>query len=329
MLQFIAKRILIMIPIIFIISVISFVIIQLPPGDYMTRYAQNLAADEELTEAELEQIEALRDRYGLEDPVLVQYFKWIAKVLQGDFGFSFEWQKPVSEIIWERLALTLVVTVSALLFTWVVAFPIGFYSAVKQHSLGDYVFTFIGFMGLATPNFILALILMYLAFVWFGQSVGGLFSTDYMIAPWSLAKVWDLLKHLWIPMIVVGTAGTAGLIRVLRNNLLDELRKPYVTTARAKGLSEGRLLFTYPVRIAINPFLSTVGWLLPRLVSGATITAVVLNLPTSGAVLLEALLFQDMYLAGAIIMMLAILTVIGTLVSDILLAAVDPRIRYE
>ena len=329
MLQFIARRLLVMGPLLFVIAVVSYVIIELPPGDYMTSYLARLAADEQLSESDIAEIEALRVRFGFDQPVIGRFLLWFGNAIRGDFGYSFDLRKPVAEIIWERMGMTLIVSGSSMLFTWVLAFPIGFYSAVRQHSPGDYLFTFIGFVGLATPNFMLALLLMYFGFVWFGESVGGLFSTAYLTEPWSLAKVWDLLKHLWVPVVVVGTAGTAGLIRVLRNNLLDELGKPYVTTARAKGLPEGRLLLKYPVRIAINPFLSTVGWLLPQLISGATITSVVLNLPTAGSALLESLLFQDMYLAGAIVMLMATLTVFGTLISDILLAVVDPRIRYE
>ena len=329
MLQFIARRLLVMVPLLFVIAVVSYIIIELPPGDYMTSYLSRLAADEQLTESDIAEIEALRVRFGFDQPVMGRFLLWFGNAIRGDFGYSFDLRKPVGEIIWGRMGMTLIVSGSSMLFSWVLAFPIGFYSAVRQHSPGDYLFTFIGFVGLATPNFMLALLLMYFGFVWFGESVGGLFSTAYLTEPWSLAKVWDLLKHLWVPVVVVGTAGTAGLIRVLRNNLLDELGKPYVTTARAKGLPEGRLLLKYPVRIAINPFLSTVGWLLPQLISGATITSVVLNLPTAGSTLLESLLFQDMYLAGAIVMLMAVLTVFGTLISDILLAVVDPRIRYE
>ena len=329
MLQFIARRLLVMVPLLFVIAVVSYIIIELPPGDYMTSYLSRLAVDEQLTESDIAEIEALRVRFGFDQPVMGRFLLWFGNAIRGDFGYSFDLRKPVGEIIWGRMGMTLIVSGSSMLFSWVLAFPIGFYSAVRQHSPGDYLFTFIGFVGLATPNFMLALLLMYFGFVWFGESVGGLFSTAYLTEPWSLAKVWDLLKHLWVPVVVVGTAGTAGLIRVLRNNLLDELGKPYVTTARAKGLPEGRLLLKYPVRIAINPFLSTVGWLLPQLISGATITSVVLNLPTAGSTLLESLLFQDMYLAGAIVMLMAVLTVFGTLISDILLAVVDPRIRYE
>jgi peptide/nickel transport system permease protein len=260
---------------------------------------------------------------------MVQYWRWFGKIIVGDFGYSFTFSKPVSEIIWERMGYTLAVSLSSLMVTWAIAFPIGFYSAVRQHSVGDYFFTFMGFLGLGIPNFLLAILIMYYSFALFNIGVGGLFSVEYLTAPWSWAKFVDMLKHLWLPVVVVGTGSTAGLIRVMRNNLLDELQKPYVTTARAKGLKELALVLKYPVRIALNPFLSTVGWVLPRLVSGSSITATVLSISTAGAVLLQSLLVQDMYLAGAIIMMMAVMTMIGTLLSDILLAAVDPRIRYE
>jgi peptide/nickel transport system permease protein len=315
-----------MIPTLFIISVVSFTIIQLPPGDYLTSYIAQLSAMGEGIDAA--QIAALRDRYGVDQPVYVQYAKWIRGiVLRGDFGMSMEWRRPVKDLIWERLALTFVLSLSTLLLTWVISFPIGVYSAVHQHSVGDYVATFIGFLGLATPGFLLALILMWIASAYFGQSVGGLFSPDFVDAPWSIAKVVDMLKHLWIPMIVLGTSGAAELIRIMRANLLDEIRKPYVVTARAKGLSEFGLLIKYPVRAALNPFVSTVGWHLPGLVSGSIIVAVVLSLPMTGPLLLRALVSQDMYLAGAVILMLSVLTVIGTLISDLLLVWLDPRIR--
>jgi peptide/nickel transport system permease protein len=329
MIKYIIRRVLIMLPTLWLISLISFIIMILPPGDYLTHYLLQLEQQARASEEDLKQVEILRERYGLDKPPLVQYVIWLRKVLHGDFGYSFARQKPVSQIIWERLGLTFVVAFSSLMVTWAIAFPIGFYSAIKQHSAGDYFFTFVGFVGLGIPNFLLALLIMYFAFTFFGISVGGLFSAEYATAPWSWAKFMNLLEHLWLPIVVVGTGSTAGLIRVMRNNLLDELQKPYVTTARAKGLREFALVLKYPVRIALNPFLSTVGWILPRLISGSSVTATVLSLATSGAVLLEALLVQDMYLAGAILMMMAVLTVIGTLLSDILLAAVDPRIRYE
>jgi peptide/nickel transport system permease protein len=275
-------------------------------------------------------IEALKARYGLDQPLVVQYWKWVSGIIfRGDFGQSFEWNRPVTEMIWGRLGLTFVLSFITLIFIWILAFPIGIYSAVKKYSLGDYICTFLGFIGLAIPNFLFALTLMYIAFSKFGLSVGGLFSPKFTEAPWSWAKAVDLLQHIWIPMIVLGLAGTANLIRTMRANLLDELKKPYVVTARAKGLSENRLLIKYPVRVALNPFISTVGWVLPTLVSGSTVVSIVLNLPTTGPLLLRALQSQDMYLAGGFILMLSTLTVIGTLLSDILLALADPRIRFD
>ena len=288
----------------------------------------NLSASGELVEAHV--IEALNQRFGLDQPMHVQYFKWISNiVLRGDFGQSFAWKSPVEDLIWGRLGLTLLISVATLIFTWIIAFPVGIYSAVNKYSLGDYIATFFGFLGLAVPNFLLALILMYIAFKYFNQSVGGLFSPEYVEAPWSIEKVIDLLSHLWIPMIILGTAGAASLIRIMRANLLDELNKPYVRTARAKGLPEWKVILKYPVRVALNPFVSTAGWLLPTLVSGSIIVATVLSLPTTGPMLLSALTTQDMYLAGAFILLLSMLTLIGTLVSDILLAWLDPRIRYD
>ena len=327
MAQFIFKRILNLIPLLILISIISFVIIQLPPGDYVSSYIARLA---EMGDAVSDQqIANLRARYGLDKPVIVQYFRWITGVLTGDFGYSFEYKEPVGEIIWSRLGFTLLITLTSTVFVWIVSFLVGFYSATHQYSIGDYIATFFGFIGLATPNFMLALIIMWLAYDWFGISIGGLFSREFIDAPWSLARLGDLLAHIWIPIVVVGTAGTASLIRIFRANLLDELSKPYVETAKAKGIPERRLILKYPVRIALIPFVATVGWTLPRLVSSATITAVVLSLPTTGPVLLQALRSQDMYLAGSFVLLLSTLTVIGTLVSDILLAWVDPRITYE
>jgi peptide/nickel transport system permease protein len=315
-----------MVPTLFAISIVSFVIIQLPPGDYLTSLVATMASTGETVDRA--QLVALEQRYGLGQPIYVQYWKWISGILlRGDFGQSFEWNQPVSSLIWGRLALTFVLSLSTLFLTWFIAFPIGIYSAVRQYSLGDYVSTVIGYVGLAIPNFLLALVLMYIAFKYLNQSVGGLFSPEYVDAPWTLGKIWDMLKHLWIPTIIIGTAGTAGLIRIMRANLLDELHKPYVVTARAKGLSETKLLLKYPVRMALNPFVSTLGWTLPALVSGAAIVSIVLSLPTAGPLLLRALMSQDMYLAGSFIMLLSTLTVIGTLISDILLAWLDPRIR--
>ncbi len=328
MLRYIVKRLLQMIPILFMISLISFIIIQLPPGSYLnTMIAQMRSAGDDVN---MELVEALRVRYSLDQPVHIQYYNWMKGILtRGDFGFSFEWNRPVSYLIWERLGLSVAVSLSALIFSWVVAFPIAIYSAVKKNTIGDYVLTFLGFLGLSTPNFMLALILMYISSKYFGFSVGGLFSPEFVMAPWSWAKVADMLTHIWIPMIVIGTAGTAGLIRVLRNNLLDELDKPYVVAARSKGISTIRLLFKYPVRLALIPFISTVGWQLPKMVSGEAVTATVLSLPTAGPLMLAALRSQDMYLAGGFLLLLAALTMIGTLISDLLLVIVDPRIRYE
>ena len=325
MLAYVVRRLLLMIPTLLAISMVSFAIIQLPPGDYLTTYVAQLSAMGDLVDEQ--SLEALRARYGLGQPIYVQYYRWMRNMLQGDFGWSMDWGRPVRELLWDRLAITFLLSLAALLFTWAVAFPIGVYSAVKQYSIGDYLATFISFLGLATPDFLLALVLMWVMFAYFGQSVGGLFSPQYSEAPWSLAKVWDLLKHLLVPMVVLGTSGAASLIRIMRANLLDELRKPYVLTGRAKGLREARLLLKYPVRVALNPFVSTVGWYLPSLVSGSVIVAVVLNLPITGPLLLRALMSQDMYMAGSFIFMLSTLTVLGTLISDILLVWLDPRIR--
>jgi peptide/nickel transport system permease protein len=326
MLAYIVRRIFTMIPTLIAISVISFVIIQLPPGDFLTSYVANLSlTGETVDQAE---IDYLRERFGLDRPVYIQYFYWAWNFVHGDMGHSFEWNRPVSELIAERLPFTLLISASTLLFTWIISVPIGIYSAVRQYSWMDYVLTFVGFIGLATPNFLFALVLLWVSYAYLGMSVGGIFSPEFADAPWSLARVVDLLKHLWIPVVIVGTSHCAKFIRIIRGNLLDELKKPYVTTARAKGLSETRLTLKYPVRVAINPLVSTIGWTLPELVSGIAITAVVLNLPTSGPLLLSALMSQDMQLAGSFIMVLSVLTVVGTLLSDILLAWVDPRIRF-
>ncbi len=324
---FILRRILILVPTLVLISIISFVIIQLPPGDYLTvKIAQMEATGDEIS---MEAVEQMRKRYGLDQPIYVQYWRWVTGFVQGDFGQSFAYRKPVADLIWERLGLTVTISLLTLIFTWIVAVPIGIYSAVRQYTVFDYVFTFIGFVGLATPAFLLALVVMFFAFRHLGISVGGLFSREYISAPWSWDRVVDLLKHIWIPVVVLTVGSTAGLIRTIRANLLDQLEMPYVVTARAKGVSPMRLLLKYPVRIAINPVISTIGWTLPWLISGSVIVAYVLNLPTTGPLLLKALYTQDMYLAGTFIMMLSILTVIGTLISDILLAWVDPRIRYD
>jgi len=316
-----------MIPLIFGISVVAFTIIQLPPGDFLTTYvAARSATGESVTQAE---VDALRERYGIGDPVFVQYGKWMGGImLRGDFGRSFRYGQPVSQLIGERIALTFVVSLTTLLFTWVVALPIGIYSAVKQYTIGDYIVTFLGFIGMAIPNFLFALIVLYLGFEYFGFTMNSLFSAEFVNAEWSLARVIDLMKHLWVPVLILGTAGTAGLIRIMRANLLDELKKPYVITARAYGYSEAELVRRFPVRVALNPFISSIGWSLPYLVSGTTIVAIVLNLPTVGPLMFSALVSQDMYLAGSIIFILSVLTMVGTLVSDILLAILDPRIRY-
>jgi len=328
MLYYILRRFLYMIIILLIISVIAFVIIQLPPGDYLTSYIMQLKATG--TDVSESEIAALKKQYGLDLPVYQQYFKWIWGMLHGDFGKSFQYgQRPVSELIAERLPLTVTINIFATIFVYIIAIPIGIYSATHQYSKVDYIFTVFGFTGLAIPNFLFALILMLFFYKYFGLSVGGLFSPQYKMASWSLNKFVDMLKHLPVPIIVEGTAGTAGLIRVMRGCLLDELKKQYVITARAKGVEERTLLFKYPVRVAINPIISTIGWMLPAIVSGGAIVEIVLSLPTIGPLLFRALLTQDMHLAGSSIMILSFLTVIGTFISDILLVWIDPRIRYE
>ena len=327
MLNYIIRRVMLMIPTLVAISILIFIIIQLPPGDIITSRLQELQAEgQDISE---EQIEALRARYNLNDPLHIQYFKWIGGILVGNMGYSVMYGQSVNNLIWERLGFTLLITFSATLLTWLIAFPVGVYSALRQYSLLDYAATLMAFVGLATPNFLLALVLMYLGYEWFGIAVGGLFSPEYASAAWSMGKLGDLLAHLWIPAVVIGMGGTAGMVRIMRANLLDELGKPYVTTALAKGLHPIRLVIKYPLRIALNPFISTVGWMLPHLISGAAIIAVVLSLPTTGPLLLDSLKNQDMYLAGSFLLMLSALTVIGTLLSDILLAITDPRIRYE
>ena len=328
MLFYVIRRLLYMIIILFLLSVVAFIIIQLPPGDYVTAYVAEMESmkGERLTE---EEIIALRKVYGVDRPMYVQYSKWLWKLSHGNFGMSLQLQRPVIDLIAERLPLTVLICILATIFTYAVGMPIGIYSAIRQYSIGDYFSTVFGFIGLAVPNFLLALILMFLFYKYFGFSIGGLFSLRYMDASWSAGKFIDMLKHLPIPVIVIGTPGAAALIRTMRGCLLDELRKQYVITARAKGLEERTLLFKYPVRVAINPIISTIGWTLPWLISGGTITSIVLGLPTMGPLLFEALLKQDMELAGSILMILSFLTVIGTFISDILLVLLDPRIRYE
>jgi len=327
MLAYIGRRVVLAVFTVWAISVLSFTIIQLPPGDYVTSYIAQMASTGSVVSEE--EAQALRIQYGLGQPIYVQYVKWMQQVVVGNFGMSMEWKRPVTEVIASRLWMTVVISVAALILTWVLALPIGIYSAVRQYSIGDYVATFIGFIGLAVPNFLLALVLLYLGFVFFNAHIGGLFSVELQDADWSAAKVWDLLKHLPIPALILGLAGTAQQIRIMRANLLDELRKPYVVTARAKGLPESKVITKYPVRVALNPFASTIGYTLPYIVSGSIIVSLVLGLPTVGPLLLKALIAQDMFLAGTIVLLLGIMTVIGTLISDILLVWIDPRIRLE
>ena len=329
MIRYVLKRIIYMVTIMLLVSVVGFVIIQLPPGDYVSSYLARMESAGTSIVASAEMVDALRKSYGLDQPLLIQYFKWMLNLLKGDLGRSLEWRKPVIELLAQRLPLTIAISLLSLIFVYALAIPIGIYSATHQYSLGDSIFTAVGFMGLAIPNFILALILMIFFYQFFDFSVGGLFSIEYMDVPMSWAKLLDLLKHLPVPIIVIGTAGTAGLIRIMRGCLLDELRKQYVIAARAKGLKERVLLLKYPIRVAINPIISTVGWILPAIVSGETITAVVLSLPTTGPLLLQALRSQDMYLAASIMMFLTYLTVVGTFISDLLLVWVDPRIRFS
>ncbi len=327
MLSYTARRILVMIPTLIAISIIIFIIIQLPPGDYLETYINELKSQGE--QVDPARIEYLKEIYGLDKPMHEQYLLWVWGLLQGDLGYSFEFELPVSEVVGDRLWLSMVLSTSTIIFTWIMAFPIGIYSAVRQYSAGDYALTFLGFLGLATPNFLLALVLMYLANVYFGVSIGGLMDERFIDQPWSLAKVGSVLEHLIVPVIVIGTAGTASLIRTLRANLLDELQKQYVVTGRAKGLSPRKLLLKYPLRIALNPFVADIGNILPRIISGAVLVSVVMNLPTTGPMLLRALQSQDMYLAGSFLMFLSLLVVIGTFLSDLGLAALDPRIRLE
>jgi peptide/nickel transport system permease protein len=324
-LRYLAHRILVMIPTLIAISFIVFVIIQLPPGDYLESYIAELQSRGE--GVDFDKIAFLRQTYGLDQPFLVQYFFWFVGLIQGDLGYSFEFNQPVAAVVGDRLWLTAVVSVATIIFTWFVSFPIGIYSATHQYSWGDHGLTFIGFLGLATPNFLLALVLLYFSNVWFGTSIGGLMDEKFVDAPWTWSKVGSVLAHLWIPVIVIGTSGTAGMIRRLRANLLDELQKQYVVTGRAKGLSPFKLLMKYPLRMSLNPFIADIGALLPEIISGAAIVSVVLSLPTTGPMLLDALRSQDMYLAGSFLMFMAVLTIIGVLISDLLLAVLDPRIR--
>lgn len=335
MLRYLAHRLLVMIPTLLAISLLVFLIIQAPPGDYLSNQIQELRAQGD--EAALERISFLRTTYGLDRPLMEQYASWvgiwpgpdgkISGLLEGDWGWSFEHNRPVAELIGDRLLLTFLVNFSTIIFIYIVSFPIGVYSAVRQYSAGDYGFTLLGYLGLATPNFLLALVLLYYANLWFGVSIGGLMDQQFIGAPWSWAKAVSLAEHMVIPVIVIGTSGTAAMIRRLRANLLDELQRQYVVTARAKGMSPLRMLIKYPIRMALNPFIADIGNLLPTVVSGSVIVSVVLSLPTAGPMLLEALQSQDQYMAGSFLMFLALLTVMGMLLSDILLAVVDPRIR--
>lgn len=307
------------------ISVLVFVIIQLPPGDYLTSYIAEIQAQGE--EVAQEKVQFLREQYGLDKPMWQQYVVWATGLLRGDMGYSFEYSQPVADVIGQRMFFTVLLNFATIVFIYLVSFPIGVYSATHQYSFADHSLSFIGFLGLATPNFLLALILLYLANVWFGTSIGGLMDPTYVDQPWSLGKIGSVLEHLWVPVVVIGTAGTAGMIRRLRANLLDELQKQYVTTARAKGLREGKILRKYPLRMALNPFVADLGNILPQVVSGSVIVSAVMSLPTTGPILLSSLRSQDMYLAGSFLMFLAVLTVVGMLISDILLAVLDPRIR--
>ena len=309
------------------ISLIVFVIIQLPPGDYFESYIAELQSQGE--SVDLEKIEALRRQYGFDRPVMEQYVYWVWGMLHGDFGYSFEFRLPVTEVVGDRLYLTALVSLTTIIFTWIISFPIGLYSAVRQYSWGDYTLTLLGFIGLATPNFLLALVLLYVANVFFGTSVGGLMDAKFIDQPWTWPKIVSVLEHIWIPVIVIGTSGTAGMIRRLRANLLDELEKQYVVTGRAKGLSPIKLLLKYPFRLSLNFFIADIGSLLPSIISGAAVVEIILSLPTTGPMLLGALRSQDMYLAGSFLMFLASLTVVGVLISDLALAVLDPRIRLQ
>ncbi len=330
MLKYLLKRLLYAVPTMFIISIIVFITVQLPPGDFVSTMLENMRNQTNGQTFSAEYEEAMRERYGLNEPVYVQYFKWVRNiVVNGDFGYSVMNNAPAEKMIVDRIGMTIVVAFASFVFTWMVALPIGVLSAVKQYSLADYFFSFIGFIGLATPGFLIALVLMFLSFKYGGVSLSGLFSPEFENVPWSIDRVVDLLKHLWIPMIILGVGGTAGLIRVMRANLLDELNKPYVEAARAKGLPEWKLLIKYPIRQAMNPFVSTIGWMLPALIAGEALVSIVLNLPTTGPVLLNALLQQDMFLAAGFLMVLSLLTIIGSLLSDLLLGWLDPRIRLD
>ncbi|HLV34754.1 MAG TPA: ABC transporter permease [Spirillospora sp.] len=325
--DYIIRRVLHAVPTLFAISVFAFIVIQLPPGDFLTTYVANLSASGQVVdEAE---VAALREQYGLNQPIYVQYYKWITNFLRGDMGQSFYWNRPVNTLVGERILTTMLISILTLIVTYGLAIPMGILSATRQHTWIDYILTVFGFIGLATPNFLLALILLWIGIQHLGLGGGGLFSPEFLDAPWSLARFWDFLKHVWLPVLIIGTSGIAEIMRVMRATTLDELGKPYVETARSKGLAEGKLVRKYPVRVALNPILSTIGWQLPVIISGSVIVASVLGLPTTGPLLWSALTTQDMFLAASILMILSVLTVVGTLLSDILLAWIDPRIRYS
>lgn len=330
MITFIVRRFLLGVFTLWVISVIAFLVVTLPPGDFVDDYIANLVgeAGQGTPAADLLE-EQLRVEYGLDQPVFYQYLKWMSKVVRGDLSFSVEFNRPVREVVWDKLPLTMIVAGTTILFTWTMAIPLGIYAAVRHRTIEDYSLTFIGFIGLAVPDFLLALAFLWIGWFYFDLSIGGLFTDEYIVAPWSMGKVVDMLAHLWIPVIVLGTAGTAALLRIMRANLLDELRKPYVVTARAKGLKEWRVIIKYPVRVALNPIVSTVGYLLPALISGSIIVSVILALPLIGPLLLRALLAEDLFMASSILLVLGALTIIGTFLSDILLVFVDPRIRLE
>ena len=327
MIRYIAQRLLLLPFLMLLYSFVIFVIIKAPPGDFLTAYVANLSASGTSITADM--IQAMRHDYGLDQPFFIQYFHWMVNLLHGNMGLSLEYQRPNIDLIKEQLVLTIALALMSFVLTWVIAVPAGIYSATHQRSVIDHVLTVINYIGVATPNFMLALILMWFAFSYFGISVTGLFSADYVDAPWSFGRLLDLLAHIWLPAIVLGIAGTARLTRIMRANLLDELNKPYVVTARAKGMREWRLVLRYPVRLALNPLISTIGWYLPALFSGSLIVATVMNLPNIGPLLLRALINQDMYLAGGILLIYSFLTIVGTLLSDVLLALIDPRIRME
>ena len=330
MIAFIIRRFLLGVFALWVISIISFFVVTLPPGDFVDDYVANLVGEAgQGTPAADALEEQLRAEYGLDRPVWFQYVKWLSKIVRGDLSFSVEFNRPVREVIWDKLPLTMIVAGTTILFTWTMAIPLGIYAAVRHRTIEDYSLTFIGFIGLAIPDFLLALAFLWIGWFYFDLSIGGLFTREYITAPWTGGKVVDMLAHLWIPVIVLGTAGTASLLRIMRANLLDELRKPYVVTARAKGLKEWRVIIKYPVRVALNPIVSIVGYLLPALISGSIIVSVILALPLIGPLLLRALLAEDLFMASGIILVLGAMTIIGTFLSDILLVFVDPRIRME